>query len=81
MSFGIISTMFFFIALVYTKNPIFLGLTNGLGIATFWPSFNLLQFRLSESAARARTISLLSSIIPYMTSIIGPAVGGSPHFS
>jgi len=76
MSLGIISTMFFFIALVYTKNPIFLGLINGLGIATFWPSFNLLQFRLSESAARARTISLFSSIIPYMTSIIGPAVGG-----
>ena len=74
--FGILSTMLFFTALIYVKNPILLGLIYGLSIATFWPSFNLLQFRLSESHIRARTVSLFSSIIPSLTSIVGPAIGG-----
>jgi MFS family permease len=74
--FGIFFTMVFYITLIFITNPIVLGLTYGLGIATFWPSFNLLQFRLSESKMRARTISLFSSIIPSIASIIGPAVGG-----
>jgi MFS family permease len=76
ISFGIFSTMLFFIILIYTKNLIFLGLIYGLSIATFWPSYNLLQFRLSESRIRARTVSLFSSIIPSLASIAGPAVGG-----
>ena len=76
ISFGIFFTMLFFIILIYTKNPIFLGLAYGLSIATFWPSYNLLQFRLSESRIRARTVSLFSSIIPSLASIAGPAVGG-----
>ena len=76
ISFGIFFTMLFFIILIYTKNPIFLGLVYGLSIATFWPSYNLLQFRLSESRIRARTVSLFSSIIPSLASIAGPAVGG-----
>jgi MFS family permease len=75
-SFGIFFTMLFYISLIYVRNPITLGLAYGLGIATFWPSFNLLQFRLSESRMRARTVSLLSSIIPSLASIVGPAVGG-----
>jgi len=49
ITFGILSTALFFAALIYVKNPMILGLTYGLGIATFWPSFNLLQFRLSET--------------------------------
>ncbi|MEM3458451.1 MAG: MFS transporter [Candidatus Bathyarchaeia archaeon] len=76
IAFGILSTALFFATLIYIKNPIILGLTYGLGIATFWPSFNLLQFRLSETQIRARTVSLFSSIIPSIASIIGPAVGG-----
>lgn len=76
ISFGIFSTMLFYITLIYVKNPIILGLAYGLGIATFWPSFNLLQLRLSEAKVRARTISLFSSNIPAATSIIGPAIGG-----
>jgi hypothetical protein len=76
LSFGIFFTMLFFIILIYTKNPIFLGLAYGLSTATFWPSYNLLQFRLSESQMRARTVSLFSSIIPSLASIAGPAVGG-----
>jgi len=76
ISFGIFFTMLFYIALIYVKHPIILGLAYGLSIATFWPSFNLLQFRLSESKMRARTISLFSSNIPAVTSIISPAVGG-----
>jgi MFS family permease len=55
---------------------VILGLAYGLSTATFWPSFNLLQFRLSESKVRARTISLFSVVIPSIASIIGPATGG-----
>lgn len=73
---GIFTTMLFFVVLIYVKSPIILGLIHGLSLATFWPSFNLLQFKLSEGKQRARTISLFSSIIPSITSIIGPAVGG-----
>jgi len=47
--FGVLSTMVFYMLLMYVKNPILLGVAYGLSIATFWPSFNLLQFRLSES--------------------------------
>jgi len=74
--FGIFSTMLFYVVLIYFTNPVILGLVYGLGIATFWPSFNLLQFRLSESRNRARTVSLFSSIIPSLAGIVGPAVGG-----
>ena len=76
ISFGVFSTMLFYIALIFIKHPLILGLAYGLSIATFWPSFNLLQFRLSEMKMRARTISLFSSIIPSIASIIGPTVGG-----
>ncbi|MEM3730201.1 MAG: hypothetical protein QW667_04700 [Candidatus Bathyarchaeia archaeon] len=76
ISFGILSTMLFYITLMFVRNPIILGLAYGLSTATFWPSFNLLQFRLSESTTRARTVSLFSSIIPSIASITGPAAGG-----
>ncbi|NWG11322.1 hypothetical protein HXY33_06220 [Candidatus Bathyarchaeota archaeon] len=83
ISYGIFFTMLFFIVLIYVKSPIVLGLAYGLSIATFWPSFNLLQFRLSESKMRARTVSLFSSIIPSLAGIAGPAIGGLiiSHFS
>jgi MFS family permease len=74
--FGVLSTMAFYMLLLYVKNPILLGVAYGLGIATFWPSFNLLQFRLSESNIRARSVSLFSLIIPSIASIAGPAAGG-----
>jgi hypothetical protein len=76
ISLGIFFTMLFYVALIYIRSPILLGLAYGLGLATFWPSFNLLQFRLSESRVRARTVSLFSSIIPSLAGIVGPAVGG-----
>ena len=73
---GIFTTMIFNLVLIFIKNPIVLGFLYGLSIATFWPSFNLLQFRLSRVETRARTISFLSSTIPSVTGIIGPAIGG-----
>ncbi|MEM3011346.1 MAG: MFS transporter [Candidatus Bathyarchaeia archaeon] len=76
ISLGIILTMLFYIALIYVKNPVLLGLAYGLSIATFWPSFNLLQFRLTEAKERAFLISLLSVAIPGVTGIISPTVGG-----
>jgi len=63
------------VALIYAKNPIILGLAYGLSIATFWPSFNLLQFRLTETKERAFLMSLLTHVIPSLTGIIGPVVG------
>ena len=71
---GIFATMLFNVILIFIRNPIILGLFYGLGIATFWPSFNLLQFRLGEAKV-ARTMSLLSVVIPAITGFIGPAVG------
>lgn len=76
ISFGIFFTMIFYIVLIFVRNPIILGLAYGLSLATFWPSYNLLQFQLGESRVRARTVSLYSSIIPSITGIMGPAVGG-----
>jgi MFS family permease len=73
---GIIFTMLFYATLIHVKSPIILGIAYGLSIATFWPSFNLLQFRLSASKIRARTVSLFASIIPSIASIVGPAAGG-----
>lgn len=72
---GIFTTMLFNGVLIYVKNPVILGLFYGLSIATFWPSFNLLQFRLSEMKVRARTLSLFSAVIPSVSSIAGPATG------
>jgi len=73
---GIFSTMVFYIALIYIKTPIVLGLTYGTSLATFWPSFNLLQFKLSESTTRARVVSFYSAAIPSVAGITAPAVGG-----
>jgi len=73
---GVLFTMVFYVLLLYVKNSVVLGVAYGLGIATFWPSFNLLQFRLSTSSIRARSVSLFSIIIPSVASIVGPAVGG-----
>jgi MFS family permease len=76
ISLGIFLTMLFYIVLIYIKDPIILGLAYGLSVATFWPCFNLLQFRLSESTFRARTISLFTVIIPTLSGVVSPAVGG-----
>jgi MFS family permease len=76
ISLGIILTMLFYAALVYVKNPIILGLAYGVSLGTFWPSFNLLQFRLSETKERALLISLLSVAIPGVAGIASPAIGG-----
>jgi MFS family permease len=76
ISLGVLLTLLFYVALIYIKNPIVLGLAYGASLAVFWPSFNLLQFRLSESKERALLISLMSVAIPGIAGIVGPAVGG-----
>ncbi|MEM2995078.1 MAG: MFS transporter [Candidatus Bathyarchaeia archaeon] len=76
ISLGILLTMLFYVTLIYVKEPAVLGLTYGLSIATFWPSFNLLQFRFSESKVRARTVSFFSMIVPSVSGALSPAVGG-----
>ncbi|MEM0095665.1 MAG: MFS transporter [Candidatus Bathyarchaeia archaeon] len=73
---GVLFTTVFYVLLTFVKNPIVLGVAYGFSIATYWPSFNLLQFRLSESRIRARSVSLFSIIIPSVASIAGPATGG-----
>jgi MFS family permease len=76
ISLGIILTLLFYVALIYIKNPIILGFAYGMSMATFWPSFNLLQFRLSEAKERAFLISLLSVAIPGIAGIVSPTLGG-----
>jgi MFS family permease len=72
---GVALTMVFYKILIYVKNPLVIGVAYGLSIATYWPSFNLLQFRLSQSSIRARSVSLFSIIIPSVASVAGPAAG------
>jgi MFS family permease len=76
ISFGIFFTLVFYVILNLVRSPAILGTLYGLSQATFWPSYNLLQFRLAGSHARARIVGLFTSIIPSLTSIAGPAVGG-----
>ena len=76
ISIGIILTLLFYLALIYVKNPVLLGLAYGVSLGTFWPSFNLLMFRLSETRQRAILISLLSVVIPGIAGVISPAIGG-----
>jgi len=76
ISLGIILTLLFYVTLIYVKSPIILGLAYGVSLATFWPSFNLLQFRLSETRERALLISLMSVAIPGIAGIVSPAIGG-----
>jgi len=80
ISAGMLTTMLFFTVLIYLKSPVILGPAQGVSMATYWPSFNLLQFRLSRSRQRARTISLFSSVIPALASIVG-ARFSSQHLS
>jgi len=76
MTFGILSATLFFLALLVSRNPIILGLTYGLFNAAFWPSFNLLTFRSTESMTRATTISFLTVLLPAAAGIVGPLIGG-----
>jgi MFS family permease len=76
ITFGMLLATLFFLALLTTRNPIILGVTYGLFNAVFWPSFNLLMFRLSELKARAATISFLTVLLPTTTAVTGPLLGG-----
>jgi hypothetical protein len=59
ISLGIFLTLLFYVILIIVRNLAILGLIYGLSLATFWPSYNRLQFRLAGSNARARVVSLL----------------------
>jgi MFS family permease len=76
MSLGILMSAFFYAMMVYAKNPILLGICYGLSQSTFWPSFNLLQFRFSEGKGRAFFVILMSVVIPGASRTVGPALGG-----
>lgn len=73
---GILLASLFFIALLFTKNPLFLGLTYGTFLGVFWPSYNLLTYRLTHSKTRAMIITFLTVLLPTITGIIGPLAGG-----
>jgi MFS family permease len=76
MTFGMLLATVFFLALLTTRDPIILGVTYGFFNALFWPGFNLLMFRLSELEARAATISFLTVLLPTITAVTGPLLGG-----
>ncbi len=67
----------FFVLLMLTKNPILLGLANGVALAMFWPAFNLMIFRFSTVKHRGLIIGALYVAIPSLVSIAGPAIGGA----
>jgi len=79
---GILLGMVFFALLIFVKSPIILGIAWGLTLATFWPSFNLLLYRLTKVKNRGLVVSLLYVAVPTVTGVIGPFVGGLLiHFS
>lgn len=76
ISMGILLSALFYAAMVYVKNPILLGICYGLSLSTFWPCFNLLQFRFSKVKGRAFFVSIMSVVIPGASKTVGPALGG-----
>jgi MFS family permease len=74
---GIFFNVVFFALLMFVKDPLILGLVDGISMATFWPSFNLLIYRLTGTKRRGMVASLLYIIIPTLVGIIGPVIGGA----
>jgi len=73
---GILLTLAFYATLLFVKDPLLLGLLNGLYIAVFWPSFNLLLFRLTSLEIRATAISVILVFVPTVCGVLGPSIGG-----
>jgi len=74
---GIFFNVIFFVLLMFVKDPLILGLVDGISMATFWPAFNLLIYRLTGAKHRGMVASLLYIIIPTLVGIIGPVIGGA----
>lgn len=74
---GVFFNIVFLALLMFVRDPFVLGLVDGISMATFWPAFNLLIFRLTGAKHRAMIASLLYIIIPTLVGIIGPAIGGA----
>jgi MFS family permease len=77
LSVGIVLDMVFLASLAFVKDPLILGLVEGLSFATFWPAFNLLIFRFTGLRQRGLVVSLIYVIIPMLIGLIGPAFGGA----
>src|SRR5271157_4946128 len=73
---GIILTAAFYALLLLVKNPLLLGLVQGLSLGTYWPAFNLLLYRHTSIRRRGLVVSLLYVAIPAITTVAGPAMGG-----
>ncbi len=67
--------MLFLAALVFAKNPVLLGILNGLFFLTFWPAFNLMLFRLTGTKERSFIIGFVLIALPSLVSIAAPAIG------
>lgn len=74
---GIGLKILFFVLLMFTKNPILLGIANGVALAMFWPAFNLMLFRFSNVKHRGLLVGVLYVAVPSLASIAGPAIGGA----
>ncbi|HXX87210.1 MAG TPA: MFS transporter [Candidatus Acidoferrum sp.] len=74
---GILLNAVFYVLLATVKEPLILGIVYGLSLATYWPAFNLLLFRLTDIKKRGLIVSLLYVTVPAFASIIGPFLGGS----
>jgi MFS family permease len=61
--------------LISNDNPILIGLFAGMSIGTFWPSFNLLQLRLTSPQNRTATINAISILVMTTASTLGPLIG------
>jgi len=77
VSVGVISTILFYVCLIYVKNPLVIGIVYGIAMAAFWPPFNLLVLRLSNIKRRGLIVSLVYIVIPGLIGVFGPALGGT----
>jgi MFS family permease len=77
MILGLVSNAVFFALLIFVKNPLVLGIAYGISLATFYPAFNLMIFRFTDIKQRGMLVMLLYIVLPNLTGIIGPALGGA----
>jgi MFS family permease len=73
---GLLLSILFYFLLSFERNPVILGFAQGLSYATYWPAFNLLLFRLTGIKRRGLVVAALYLVVPTLTSIIGPFLGG-----
>ncbi len=73
---GLLLQVAFYAMLGTVKDPVILGLVQGVSLAAFWPSFNLLLLKSTRVVKRSDAVSVIGVAVPRVASIVGPLLGG-----